>query len=293
MARLLVIGDVVTDVVVHPQGPIASGTDTASQITIGGGGSGANTAAWAASNGANVSFVGRVGADQALWHQQLLEAVGTHTYLSVDPYRPTSRIVVLIEPNGERTMLTDRGTNDGLAVSDIDQAALDAAEIVHVSGYTLLFDGPRAAGVHALRRAAEARKVTSVDPNSVAFLAQFGVGQFLELTKGLKLCFPNAEEACLLSGERDPVTAACRLNLWYETVVCKLGASGAVVAQHGRVVAQATAKRATVIDTTGAGDAFAGGYLSLLGGSETIESCLDRALTSAAIAVATVGGRPA
>jgi sugar/nucleoside kinase (ribokinase family) len=296
LKRIVVVGDVVTDIVVRPHGPIQHGTDTASSITITGGGSGANTAAWIGSLGGLCDFVGRVGVDQATWHESLLSAVGVRTFLAVDAVLPTARIVVLVDPSGERTMLTDRGANDSLRIADLIQPGLDTEfglnSIVHVSGYTLLFDGPRDAGLHALETARRCGALTSVDPNSSGFLAIAGPEKFLAMTSGVDLCFPNTDEVLALTNIRDAVEGACALTSYYPTVVCKLGAEGALVAQHGNVVARGAALATDVVDTTGAGDAFAAGYLTGLAHGLEASECLDLALATAAKLVAIVGARP-
>jgi sugar/nucleoside kinase (ribokinase family) len=293
--RVVVVGDVVTDIVVRPHHAIAHGTDTASSITIAGGGSGANTAAWIGALGGSCDFVGRVGSDQAEWHQGLLADVGVHTFLSVDQGRPTARIVVLVDPSGERTMLTDRGANDALQPADVfGPSAPDIGPncIVHVSGYTLLFDGPRAAGLSAFHAARRVGAVTSVDPNSAGFLSLIGPDSFLAMTEGVDLCFPNADELFSLTGIVDPGEAACALTASYSTVVAKLGAEGALVAAGGKIVGRGSAVPANVVDTTGAGDSFAAGYLHALSSGADVEQCLNSALTTAARTVGVVGARP-
>jgi sugar/nucleoside kinase (ribokinase family) len=286
-----VVGDVVTDIIVRPHSTIAHGTDTASSITIGGGGSGANTAAWIAFLGGACDFVGRVGADQAGWHHELLSACGVRTFLAVDSNLPTARIVVLVEPSGERTMLTDRGANDALSVADLAKV-VGPHSVVHVSGYTLLFDGPRAAGLQALEEGRRNGVITSVDPNSSGFLSVVGPEHFLAMTSGVDLCFPNADELVALSGMSDVEAGACALNAHYATVVGKLGSAGAIVAQNGRVTARVPAEATVVVDTTGAGDSFAAGYLFACAHGRDTHECLQSAVRTAARAVAGVGARP-
>jgi sugar/nucleoside kinase (ribokinase family) len=294
LKRIVVVGDVVTDIVVRPHGPVVHGTDTASSITITGGGSGANTAAWIGSLGGSCDFLGSVGVDQATWHESQLSAVGVRALLAVDAVLPTARIVVLVDPSGERTMLTDRGANDTLRVDHFLRLGLDIGRnsIVHVSGYTLLFDGPRDAGLYALEIAHSCGAVTSVDPNSSGFLAIAGPEKFLAMTLGVDLCFPNTDEVFALTGIGDAVQGACELTSFYPTVVCKLGAEGALVAQRGKVVARGDALVVDVVDSTGAGDAFAAGYLAGLAHDLEVSECLDMALATAAEAVARVGARP-
>jgi sugar/nucleoside kinase (ribokinase family) len=290
--RILVVGDVVTDIVVTPRAPIAHGTDTAAEITMVAGGSGANTAAWVGFLGGNCEFVGRVGSDQAGWHESMLRNAGVQTTLAVDPARPTARIVVLVDSAGERTMLTDRGANDALTEDDVGGVDISANTVVHVSGYTLLFEGPRAAGISTLDRGRECGAILSVDPNSAGFLTMTGPDAFLAMTTGVDVCFPNADELCVLTGRTDPEAAACELSSHYGTVVAKLGAAGAFVAQNGEVVVRSAALPARVIDTIGAGDAFAAGYLVALAGDRPVAACLADALSAASQAVAVLGARP-
>jgi sugar/nucleoside kinase (ribokinase family) len=290
--RIVVVGDVVTDIVATPKAPIAHGTDTAAEITMVAGGSGANTAAWIGFLGGNCEFVGRVGSDQAAWHNSMLRSAGVQTFLTVDPVRPTARIVVLVDSTGERTMLTDRGANDALSADDVGGVDVSATTVIHVSGYTLLFDGPRAAGISALDRGRACGAILSVDPNSAGFLTLTGPDAFLAMTTGVDVCFPNADELRVLTRRTEPEAAACALSSHYGTVVAKLGAAGAFVAQNGEVVVRSAALPARVIDTIGAGDAFAAGYLVALAGGQPVTACLAGALSAASQAVSLLGARP-
>ncbi len=290
--RIVVVGDVVTDVIVRPHSPIVHGTDTASSIELVGGGSAANTAAWIGTLGGSVDFVARAGRDQHAWHEGLLTATGVRSFIATDPELPSARIVVLVDMNGERTMLTDRGANDALSPADVDEISIDRSTLVHVSGYTLLFAGPRPAGLFALEKAREQGAFSSVDPNSSGFLALVGPALFLKMTVGVDVCFPNADEVCTLTDIPDPVEAALDLSQHYGTVVCKLGPEGALIAQSGSIVTRNSAPDVTVVDTTGAGDAFAAGYLRALAQGESLDNCLAMAIHTSGRAVARIGARP-
>src|SRR5579884_943416 len=110
--RVIVVGDVMTDLIVRLREPIAAASDTRSSIETRAGGSGANVAAWLATAGVAVHFVGRVGADVfGAYHLEELRRCGVIPHLAVDQQRPTGSIVVLVDPAGERSMLTDRGAN--------------------------------------------------------------------------------------------------------------------------------------------------------------------------------------
>lgn len=290
---LAVIGDVVTDVVVRPYGHISPGTDTEARIVITPGGSGANTACWAAhgsSDSADVWFLGRAGRDQAAWHEAALRAAGVQPRLGVDAELATSRVVVLVAADGERTMLTDRGANAALCTDDLPAEVLGRAAAIHVSGYTLILDGPRRAVLGALH--ATKPRLRSVDASSVGFLRSVGAASFLEWTAGFDLLRANADEAAFLGGAGDPIDGALALSAHYGTVVCTLGARGAVVARRGEIVTSRPAVPATVVDATGTGDAFTGGYLSATVAGEGPDDALREGLRLAAMAVEQIGARP-
>src|SRR6202046_5806672 len=107
-SRLLVVGDVMTDGIVRPEGPLARGSDRRASITFQPGGSAANQAAWLASFGVTVDFVARVGLADVESETARFKAIGVAPHLVGDPRRETGRLVALIDANGERSFLTDR-----------------------------------------------------------------------------------------------------------------------------------------------------------------------------------------
>src|ERR1700733_6113588 len=118
-SSVLVIGDVMTDVVVRPEGPLARGSDRRASISIQPGGSAATQAARPASFGVTVDFVARVGAADVESETARFRAIGVAPHLVGDPGRETGRLIPLIDPDGERSFLTDRGANEALEASDI------------------------------------------------------------------------------------------------------------------------------------------------------------------------------
>ena len=290
---VVVLGDVMVDVVTVMSGPLARGSDTPSQITTTGGGSAANVAAWLARQGVPTAFVGRVG-DDPLGRAAVaaLTAAGVHAWVSTDDTAATGTCVVLVEPGGERSMLPDGGANATLLPADVPPTAFRAGGHLHLSGYALLAAGSREAALTALSLAASSRMTVSVDPSSKALLRQAGAARFLEWTRGVDLLMPNAEEAAVLSGAADPREAAARLADTYREVVVKLGADGAMW-QNGFLTARAPAERGIeVIDTTGAGDAFAAGFLASWLLHPEPESALAAGNRLAARVVGQVGARP-
>jgi len=288
---LLVVGDVVTDVLALHQRPIAVGTDTAADIVVRPGGSAANTAAWAAAFGTNVRLLARVGTDTGEWHRRQLIAAGVRPHLSFDAERPTAVIVVMVDAAGERTMLTHRGAGGHLGPADWDDSLLDGAAHLHISGYALFNPGGRGLVRLALARARRRGVSVSVDPASTGFLTDFGVKRFIEATAGCVI-LPNHAEATLLTGVAEANTAATELSRTYELAVVKLGGAGALAAQAGRITVRVAGNPARAIDSTGAGDAFAGGFLAarLAGADEHL--AVMAGCHAGAAAVSQVGARP-
>jgi sugar/nucleoside kinase (ribokinase family) len=263
MARIVVIGDLMTDTVAHAMLPLARGSDTPATVTMHGGGSGANVSAWLAADGADVAFVGRRGADIPGRNRDMeLMGYGVDARLVMDPERPTGTCVVMVTHKGERTMLSDPGANAALSPDDLPHDLFIPGAHLHVSGYTLLAEGSRNAALAALDYARRAGMSSSVDSASEAPLERVGAEPFLELSSNALLLFVNGSQAKILTGRDDPEQAARVLTAWYPQVVIKLGADGAIFYANGRPpvhVPAPTVER--VIDGTGAGDAFIAGFL--------------------------------
>jgi sugar/nucleoside kinase (ribokinase family) len=327
MTRLVVLGDVMVDVVCRLDGPIALGSDAPGRIEFGYGGSGANVAAWAAvaarGAGAPPALAGRIGADErGRAAEQELRATGVETRLAVDPVLATGTCVVLVGPDGERSMVPDSGANDRLAEGDLPDDVLGEGAHLHLTGYTLVRDGSRAAGRAAIARARERGMSVSVDPSSAALLSP----AFMDELAGVGLLLPNAEEAAVLSGEGDAARAARALAGRVPEVVVTLGPEGAIWTD-GVSVCRVEAEReragpigggeegdaagrppdaagggdavgtardaAAPLDTTGAGDAFAAGFLVARLSGAGPEDALQAGCRLAAVAVRTPGARPA
>jgi ribokinase len=272
VAGLVVYGELMVDIVVRPSGPLARGSDTPAEIALGGGGSGANVAAWAASLGAPVALVCRVGDDErGRAAVDELRRGGVDVRATVDGERPTGTCVVLVEPGGERTMLPDPGANDAPATFPEDLAGRH----LHVSGYSLLRPAARPGALAAIERARAAGMTVSIDPASWALIRP-------GLIPDADVLLPNEREAAILAGDDSPAT---------REIVVKLGAAGASWTD-GRALVRVPAEPVDVVDTTGAGDAFAAGFLvARLQGAGPREA-LAAGCRVAARAVSGVGARP-
>jgi sugar/nucleoside kinase (ribokinase family) len=288
-SSILVVGDVMTDVIVRPEGPLARGSDRRASITVQPGGSAANQAAWLASFGVKVDFVARVGAADLESETARFKAIGVAPHLVGDRTHETGRLIALIDPDGERSFLTDRGANEALEARDIPDALIDGAALIHLSGYSFFAPSPRAAALDVMRRAGD--KPICVDPASAEFLREVGADKFLAWTQGAAILFPNAEEAAILAGSDDPETQCVRLAARYPLVVIKRGAAGCEAAA-GKKRWRANAPKIDAIDTTGAGDAFVAAFLAARLSGADIQPALERARAAGAAASATIGGRP-
>jgi sugar/nucleoside kinase (ribokinase family) len=290
MSRVLVVGDVVDDVLVRPLGRTAVASDTAAQIEQQPGGSAANVAAWLGSVRAQVGFVGRAGTEGVRRHADALTAAGVDARIVADPQRRTATIVLLVDAAGERTMFVDRGANASLSAADVADACWEGVGWLHLTGYSFFCAQTRPAALELLVRARERGVHVSVDPSSAGFLEQAG-RDFLGWIAGVDLLVPNADEARVLTGVRDPEGAARMLLAYVPEVVVTCGADGAVRVAADEVVRQA-AKPVRVLDTTGAGDAFCAGLLDARARGLHVRQQLQRGADLAARCVSRLGARP-
>ncbi|MCX5378989.1 carbohydrate kinase family protein [Streptomyces sp. NBC_00091] len=293
---LLVVGDVVTDVVAVHREPLAPATDTAARIRTLPGGAGANAACWAARTGSSeVRLLARVGCESARWHERALVDAGVRPRLVVDPAEPTGTVVALVGADAERTFLTDSGASLRLCPADWVPALLDGAGHLHLSGYLFFSDSSRELALVALRAARTRGVPVSVDPASTGFLAALGPERFLAAVAGVGVLLPNEDEALLLAGLRAPAgaaRAAVELSRRIPLVVVTRGTGGALVAEGGRITAEVEAEPADAVDTTGAGDAFTGGFLAARLSGATPTDSARAGCRAAAHAVTRLGGRP-
>ena len=289
--RIVVFGDVVDDVVVVPDGPIRDDTDTPSSIRNRAGGSAANAAAWMASLGASVDFIGVVGREDVARHSGLLAANGVRPHLIGDPQLPTGTIIVIVE--GERrTMLTEKGANTRMSPAAVTDRMLSGATVLHFTGYSVfsresqgelrdLIDRATAHGVHI-----------SVDPGSAGFIVDFGVEKFLDTVAGAHLFFPNLEEGRTLTGLEEPLDIVECLGERFGVVALTLDTAGVVVVERGMPTTMVAAIPVAIVDPTGAGDAFAAGFVTAWVTGAGAMAAASAGARAGALAVSTIGGRP-
>jgi ribokinase len=292
--RFFSLGDLMVDVVARLFGPLAEGSDSPGVISYVGGGSAANTAAWLAAAGVESTFVGAIGDDAAGERQvESLHRLGVDVRVRVDRVRPTGTCLVLVAPTGERTMVPDPGANLGLMDFDVPIDEFNAGDHLHVSGYALLRDS-RDAAVAAMTAAATAGMTISVGAASSAPLETAGAAVFLGLVPDGALLFANEKEAAVLGGRAASSAELAReLGGAGRSAVVTAGSGEATWSDGADAVSLAAdpLDRAE-LDTTGAGDAFAAGFLAARGRGADHQVCLRDGHVLAAAACRTTGGRP-
>jgi ribokinase len=264
------LGDLVLDVIVRLQQPLARGADATSRTSLSAGGQAANVAAWVAALGGEARWLGRRADDDAgRLAASRLEALGVELVGPVDP-EGGGIVVSLVSPDGERTMCPDRGTGAALGPDDVDPAWVAGADWLHVSAYALFVRPVREAALRAAGLARETGARVSVDLASWSGIRDVGAEPFRDVIAQLApdVVFANRDETRIFG----PPPAG---PLWIE----KRGADGCAFGDDVR----AALPVAEVVDTTGAGDALAAGWL--LGGP-------DLALDAAARCVQRAGATP-
>jgi ribokinase len=286
--RVICVGDVMIDVLAQLPGELAVGSDTPATISLLGGGSAANTAAWVVAAGGSATFVGRVG-DDILGRKAVDELAGGGVDLAVtvDPSLPTGTCIVLVDPSGERTMVPSAGAN---AVGG-SAPPLVASDHVHVSGYALFHPVSGSTAVAGLAAAHDAGCSLSADAASAAPLRAFGPEAFLAALPASTLLFANDDEAAVLSGTRDVDAAAQALGRRNGEAIVKCGVAGAVWSDGTHVVRVAP-EQLVAVDSTGAGDAFAAGVLVARQSGADVTEALRAGNALAGRAIAQRGARP-
>ena len=259
------------------------------------GGSAANTCAGVAALGQRCAFVGRVGEDdlgRAFADDLALAGVDFEAPPAV-PDAGTGRCVIFVTPDGERTMRTYLGSAPLLDVHCVDDSLVAGADFVYLEGY--LWDGPAAAP--ALHRAMDAGRdagsrtaLSLSDPGCVErhreeFLALLEAG-------GVDLLFGNEAEVTTLTGEKEFDVAAETVGKLVETAALTRGPAGSVVVHGGRAWAVPAEPVGRVVDTTGAGDLYAAGFLVGAALGLDPERCGRLGGLAAADVISALGARP-
>jgi ribokinase len=276
--RIAAFGDLMLDVIVRLAEPLAAGDDVRAETRTGAGGQAANVAAWAASLGGDARCIAKRGNDAA--GELVARELAGYGVELAGPIGDgaTGVVVSLVGADGDRSMASDRGVAPSFAPAELD-AAWVSCDVLHISGYALLREPVSHAAVLAASLARKQGAQVSVDVAAWTEIRAFGPVQFRELLDTLvpDVLFATEAEWEMLGGA----------YLTAPTGVIKRGARGCtVVTADARL--DLSPVTAEVVDTTGAGDALAAGFL--LGGS--LEEAARRGLEAAARCVARVGSMP-
>jgi ribokinase len=266
---VVTLGDVLIDVIVRLEEPLATGADANAATRTGAGGQAANVAAWAVELGARARCVARRGADPG--GRLLAAELDSRGVELVGPATGRNGVVVsLVAPDGERTMASDRGTATLLAARDLDPDWF-ACHCLHISGYALVSTPIDTAAARAAELAHAHGAQVSVDLSAWTRIRAHGAARFHAQLQTLAPDVVFGTES-----EWDEIGALAG------THVVKRGARGFDVVRDENVE-RCQARDTTVLDTTGAGDALAAGFV--VGGSKL-------ALEAAVRCVAQVGAMP-
>lgn len=267
---LCTIGDLIEDVVVWLSAEPNLGTDTDSIIQRTRGGSAANVAMFAALTGTESRFIGQVGND-ALGQQLCSALQQAGVDVCVVSEGRTGSIVVLVQPNGERTFLTDRGVASHLSL--VDASLMANVGILHVPSYSLVTEPLASTSLLYIKAAQSLGAVISIDASSTSVLEHFGVARYKSLIQSIQpqvfLC--NEDEAGLLGvGVTEGMPGAAL------TVIKRGAHSTLAISQNNERSEVAVAPVANIVDTTGAGDAFAAGFLPTFVATNDVEVAIAR-----------------
>ena len=292
--NVLCIGDVMLDVIarinVSPQ-KINFGSDTASRISTSSGGAAGNVAAWLTRTDARSSIVSHVGDDPAgAAIIAEFDALGVSHGDLVIPGETSGVVVVLVDSSGERTMFPDKGANSSLTLADLPDLSIFQA--VYISGYALLNPLARD-GVLAMIEKIKAEGLPIYfDPASVGAMKDVADKELHNWFSMMDVLFLNEEESIYLTGSVDIERALNYLLDFSQVVVIKRGSAGAIAKARGFDSISLPAFAATVVDTTGAGDSFAAGFIASYSKNHDLTAALQAGGELAAGCVAIVGGRP-
>jgi sugar/nucleoside kinase (ribokinase family) len=263
------------------------------------GGSAANSMAGVAAMGGSAAFIGQVAEDQlGMIFEHDMHALGVHFDTPPLPRGdgsgpPTGRCLILVTPDRQRTMNTCPGASHELDAADLDRDLIASASILFLEGYLFGPDKPRAAMMEAIEVAhAAGRRVAFTLSESVCIAGRKeSFGAMID-SGGVDLLFCNEHEALQLTGRTDLKNALTELSIKVPTLVVTKGPEGATAIENGERISIPAAPVGEVVDTTGAGDLFAAGFLTARCKGASLERCLWTGAIAAAEVIQHYGARP-
>ena len=259
------------------------------------GGSAANSMAGVAALGGSAGFIGQVGDDQLgdiFAHDMLALGVRFDTPpLSDGP--PTGRCLILVTPDAQRTMNTCPGASHELRPDSLDEDLIRSAAVLYLEGYLWGPEQPRKAMLKAAEIAHQAGRSVAFTLSESLCIPGRREGVQGMIDAGLiDLLFANEDEVRHLTGNAGLDAALDELSSKVVTLVVTRGAAGAIGIDNGSRVETPAAPVERVVDTTGAGDLFAAGFLAARCRGHTLELCLEAGALAAAEVISHFGARP-
>ena len=258
------------------------------------GGSAANTLAGMAALGAQCAFVGQVAKDQLgdiFAHD--IRAVGIDFDTAPrDGNPPTARCLIFVTPDGERTMNTFLGASQFLPPAALDEDLIASAGVLYLEGYLWDPEEPRSAMRRAIDVARNAGRKVAFTASESFVIDRHGDDFRALIDEGkIDILFVNEHELATLTGESDFDTGLGMLEGKVPTLVATRSAAGAVAIQNGERAQVAAEPIEKVVDTTGAGDLFAAGFLTGHTRGEDLETCLRMGAICAGEIISHIGAR--
>jgi sugar/nucleoside kinase (ribokinase family) len=259
------------------------------------GGSAANSMAGAAALGLDVAFVGQVAADQLgeiFAHDMVSLGVRFETPAIVPP-PPTGRCLILVTPDAQRTMNTCPGASHELTPAALDADLIRSASVTFLEGYLWGPERPRAAMLEAARLAHSAERTVAFTLSESLCIGDRREGVLGMVEAGhVDILFGNEHEVRHLTGCDDLAHCIGALSRHVGTLVITRGAHGAVAVEKDYLVEVPAAPVSSVVDTTGAGDLFAAGFLAARCREKPLKACLETGSIAAAEVISHFGARP-
>lgn len=260
------LGDFAWDVLIRTNSELLRGGDTFGEVMLTPGGSAANVAVWASRCGTPTRFVGKIGRDRfGQLAQEDLEREQVVAHLVETEAHSTGSVAVFVDHTGQRSMVSGHGADFYLMPSELPVDAISSARHLHLTAWSFFTDPPRSAARAAARTARANGATVSFDPGSFQMIMEMGVPAFLAACADLEfdIVLPNKEEGQVLTGETsaDAIVEGLTRIFPGALIVLKLDADGALV-HDGRSSTHIPPATNNLVDATGAGDSFAGAFLS-------------------------------
>jgi fructokinase len=274
--------------------------DTATRLTAemaGGrtasGGSVANSCAVAAALGARVAFLGKVAKDEmGEAFRRDISAIGVHYPTApLEAGVPTARCLIFVTPDGQRTMNTYLGAGGEFSLGDLDESVIAESAITYLEGY--LFDPPaaQAAFAEAAKIARAAGRLTALSLSDPFCVDRHRDGFRRLIKEGVDILFANEAEICSLYQMEDFADAAQAAARDVKLAVLTKSEAGSVVIQDLNIT-RIGAVPTAVVDTTGAGDAYAAGFMTAYAQGKPVKEAGELGARAAALTISQIGARP-